>query len=151
MFSRLDSCQDTNTHIVATSRLTHVILGLFTTWASGSAVTKSFEASASLSAKYLGFSGAVSGSYSTENDFSEDRQYAMFDYTQTMLQASLIDYGDNVNLDILRQEMKNVGPFDSSKVKSVQSYRDLFRTLGSHIVVGTTYGGRLTLVSTQSS
>lgn len=73
----------------------------------------------------------------------------MFDYTQTLLQASFNDYGGNVNVDVLKQEMANVGPFDPKNSESVQNYRELFRDLGSHIVVGTTYGGRLTLVSIQ--
>lgn len=120
--------------------------GSYQHWDTGTSLTSDIQGSADLSAKYLAFSGDIAGSYSVSKNFKGDRQYALFDYAQTLLGASFSNYGDNIDAEYLKRWMNAVQPFDSTNADSIKRYKSMFHDLGSHIVVGTTYGGRLALV-----
>lgn len=91
----------------------------------------------------------ASAKSSVSRSFTEETQYALFGFNQNLLQVSFQDYVGEFDVIGLLQRIKNVPKFDpNSPVPAVVSqYQSLFRTIGSHIITGTSYGCRYQLVS----
>lgn len=118
-------------------------------WADGVTTAQEIKADASLSAKYMAVSGDASVDYSVNSTFQKDRSYALFSYNQTVATCAFAQWGDSVDTATLASAILKLKlqPFDSTNSDIIESYKTLFSTLGSHIVVGATYGGRLQMVT----
>ena len=55
-------------------------------------------------------------------------------------------YEKLVNEDNLLFAIHRLPTFDASKPENLQAYRDLFSSIGTHVIIGVTYGSRLTFV-----
>jgi hypothetical protein len=97
----------------------------------------------------MAVSGDASVSYSVDSTFEEDRSYVLFSYNQLVATCAFKSWGQSVDKNTLAKAISrlNLVPFDPSDKKVVDSYRSLFEVLGSHIVVGATYGGRMQMVT----
>lgn len=115
----------------------------------GATAAKEIKANSSLSAQYMAVSGDASVSYSVDSTFQENRSYALFSYNQTVATCEFASWGESVDTNILKKAISgfNLQPFDPKDADIIASYRELFSILGSHIVVGATYGGRLQMVT----
>ena len=63
------------------------------------------------------------------------------------MQAQLVDFGDSINESNLTNRLSNIDPFDSNNPSVVNQYKVFFDTMGTHVVVGATYGASLQMVS----
>ena len=117
------------------------------TWANGNDAYSAFQADASLKAKYLGIQGGASVDYSIQKAFSISEQVYLFSYLQRLLIVSLDDYFSYINVGTLKGIFSNIKPWDSTDTTIVNSYKDLFSSLGSHAIIGATYGSALNVVS----
>ncbi|CAN9356341.1 unnamed protein product [Alternaria alternata] len=113
-------------------------------WKDGTSTAEALKADASLSAQYMAISGDASISYSVDRSFEEDRSYSLFSYNQTVADVKFKSYGQSIDKDTLATAISrlNLQPWDSANKDVVNTYKTLFNVLGSHIVVGATYGGR---------
>lgn len=84
--------------------------------------------------------------YSITKSFTSDEQCSMFSSNQNMLEVSFEDWDSYINSNALKARLATLDPFDPTKPDNVAGYRSLFRTLGSHIIAGTSYGACLQLV-----
>ncbi|KAF5615342.1 hypothetical protein F25303_13809 [Fusarium sp. NRRL 25303] len=101
----------------------------------------------------MAVSGDASVSYSVDSTFEEDRSYALFSYNQLVATCAFESWGQSVDKITLATAISglNLLPFDPSNKSIIDSYRSLFEILGSHIVVGATYGGRMQMTTFASN
>lgn len=87
--------------------------------------------------------------YSIDKTFSDDKQYAMYAFNQFLLTASFDDFAGAINDTDLPARLVNMQYFDPTSPdfpNILSSYKSFFATFGSHVITGTNYGARLTLV-----
>lgn len=101
---------------------------------------------ASLSASYMAVQGDVSASYAIKKAFSKEYQYDLFNYNALLLDVKFDSYASHINEPYLRQQMSRIPPWNPRNPDTIDLYRSLFGTIGSHIITGVNYGGRLQLV-----
>lgn len=100
-----------------------------------------------IAARYTAVSGGASASYAIGKTFREEYQYYMFSFNEVRIHVEMQDYGKDVNEQFLLRRMSRIKPFDPRSQESIQAYKSLFATIGSHIITSATYGARLQLVS----
>ncbi|KAI1619206.1 hypothetical protein EDD37DRAFT_584745 [Exophiala viscosa] len=117
-------------------------------WKDGTSTAEALKTNASLSAQYMAVSGDVSISYCVNSSFEEDRSYSLFSYNQNVADVKFKSYGQSIDKDTLATAISglNLQNWDPANKDVVNSYKTLFNVLGSHIVVGATYGGRFQMV-----
>ena len=91
--------------------------------------------------------GDISASYAIKKAFSKDYQYDLFNYNALLLDVKMSNYGRYVDEKFLRRTMDRIPKWDPSKPDVIEQYRSLFSTIGSHIITGVNYGGRVQLVA----
>ncbi|KAI4186371.1 MAG: hypothetical protein L6R41_003527 [Letrouitia leprolyta] len=98
-----------------------------------------------IAARYTAVSGGASASYAIGKTFREEYQYYMFSFNEVRIHVEMQDYGKDVNEQFLLRRMSRIKPFDPRSQESIQAYKSLFATIGSHIITSATYGARLQL------
>ncbi|KAL8898550.1 MAG: hypothetical protein Q9207_006640 [Kuettlingeria erythrocarpa] len=98
-----------------------------------------------LAANYMSVSGGVSASYAVQKTFQKTFQYYMMVHNQMLVQAGFEDYGSAINEPMLKARLSRIPEFDPRSLSTVEQYKSLFATLGSHIITGVNYGGRFQL------
>ena len=84
--------------------------------------------------------------------FQEKYQYALYEYNAPQLQVKFLDYKKDVEWPFLSDSVKRQpSPFDSSDAKIVESYRKFFNLLGTHVIVGVSFGARMTCAAWASN
>ena len=121
--------------------------GDFSKFASGEDAARAIGLDSSLAARYMAVSGGVSASYAVKKTFQKNYQYGLFAYNQVLIHVELEDFAAAVDENLLLQRLSRIDKFDTQKTESIQQYRSLFSTIGTHIITGANYGGRLQLVS----
>lgn len=114
---------------------------------SGTDAAKSFQADASLSAKYLAVSGSVDATYAINKTFHNDYQYAMFSYNQHLYFSQFEDFASSIQEQLIKNRVNQLKPFDPTDNAVIDTYRSFFKTMGSHCITGAGYGSRMQLVS----
>ena len=101
----------------------------------------------------MAVSGDASVGYSVDSTFESDRSYSLFSYNQLVANVKFKSYGQSIDKNTLATAISsfNLQPFDPSRKDIVASYKNLFNVLGSHIVVGASYGGRFQMVRSKYS
>ncbi len=94
----------------------------------------------------MSVSGGVSASYAVQKTFQKTFQYYMMVHNQMLVQAGFEDYGSAINEPMLKARLSRIPEFDPRSLSTVEQYKSLFATLGSHIITGVNYGGRFQLV-----
>ena len=82
--------------------------------------------------------------------FQESYQYGIFDFHSTMCTVEFVGengYQDNVAEDRLLWAVHRLPPFNERQTDTVRAYRDLFSSIGTHVITEVTYGARLSFVS----
>lgn len=126
----------------------HITTASYNSYSDGTNAASSIEADASLAGKYMAVEIDVSANYSISKTFNSAYQYALFSFNQNLLQVGFEDWGDSINEDGIIARLKSIpDKFDPGNPDVVNSYRRLFKTMGSHIITGASYGGRFQLVS----
>jgi len=105
----------------------------------------------SLSGSYMAVQGDISASYAIKKAFSKSYQYDLFSYNALLLDVKVSNYGHYVDEKFLSRTMDRIPKWDPRKPDIIEQYRSLFSTIGSHIITGVDYGGRLQLVSSPSA
>lgn len=95
----------------------------------------------------MAIGGDISANYAIQKTFQKQYQYAMFAFNQVLLEVGFDDYAKTVDEVLLLRRLRRMDPFDPRKPGVIQQYRSLFATIGTHIITGANYGGRLQLVS----
>ncbi|KAF2277724.1 uncharacterized protein EI97DRAFT_415284 [Westerdykella ornata] len=113
---------------------------------SGTQAASSITADASLSAKYMAVTVGVSANYSISKMFQGFYSYALFSYNQNLIQASIDSWADNIHEDNLKKRLSTLPTWDPTNDDTVGRYKRFFRSFGTHIITGTSYGGRFQLV-----
>lgn len=117
---------------------------------SGSEASEALRTEASVKAEYLAVSGSGGFEYGINKNFKSSKSYYMYTYGQDLVQTHVSNWGDAVNdkalHKALRPELKKQ-KWDPNDADTVSLYRNLFSTVGTHIVTGAAYGSRLSLVS----
>ena len=113
-------------------------------------------------ARALVYGGSLEASYkvilqadasldrSVEENYQDFYQYGMFSSHAQLVQASITDYGDAINEEVLRDYVDKLARFDQTDTAIVQDYKLLFQLLGTHIIIEVSYGSRLSLVGAWS-
>ena len=92
-------------------------------------------------------SGSASTNYAIKKMFHSSYQYALFNYNETLLQIRFADIRSAINETVIKGRLEQLATFDSSKNDIVADYKKLFKTLGTHVITGASYGGRFQLVN----
>jgi hypothetical protein len=95
----------------------------------------------------MAVSGDVSASYAVRKTFQHNYQYGLFAYNQVLIHVELEDFAAAVDENLLLHRLSRIDKFDSQKTEIIQQFKSLFSTIGTHIITGANYGGRLQLVS----
>ncbi len=101
----------------------------------------------SLAGSYMAVQGDISASYAIRKAFSKSYQYDLFNYNALLLDVKVSNYGHYVEEKFLSRTMDRIPKWDPRKPDVIEQYRSLFSTIGSHIITGVNYGGRIQLVS----
>ncbi|KAK7688952.1 hypothetical protein QCA50_007643 [Cerrena zonata] len=116
------------------------------TYPTGSDAAQNLQADSTLAETLLPLSSVLSTTRWIRDLFVEDHQYALFGHTRGQYLAQLGDFIEQVNEGAIKTKVAALPPFDSNIKESVSKWRELFRTMGSHIITGTTYGARFQLM-----
>ncbi|KAI0055561.1 hypothetical protein BV25DRAFT_1921709 [Artomyces pyxidatus] len=108
----------------------------FETFANGIEAIQALSANGTLADIALPVSG---------RSFSVGRQYALHGYSLTLFDAKFESFSEWVDVDVLKQQLLQLPSFDASKKDTISAYRACFASLGSHVIVGTTYGAQFLL------
>ena len=95
----------------------------------------------------MAVSGDVSASYAVRKTFQHNYQYGLFAYNEILIRVAFEDFIPAVDENLLLQRMSRIDKFDSQDTEIIRQYKSLFSTIGTHIITGANYGGRLQLVS----
>jgi hypothetical protein len=101
----------------------------------------------SLAGSYMAVQGDISASYAIRKAFSKRYQYDLFNYNALLLDVKVSNYGHYVDEKFLSRTMDRIPKWDPRKPDVIEQYRSLFSIIGSHIITGVNYGGRIQLVS----
>ncbi|KAI4193184.1 MAG: hypothetical protein LQ350_008433 [Teloschistes chrysophthalmus] len=118
----------------------------YNSFKSGDKAASSIAIDASLAANYMAIGGDISANYAIQKTFQKQYQYAMFAFNQVLLEVGFDDYAKTVDEVLLLRRLRRMDPFDPRKPGVIQQYRSLFATIGTHIITGANYGGRLQLL-----
>lgn len=83
---------------------------------------------------------------SIKASFSNDYQYLFFSHYAESLQVKFGGWQSTINERALRGWVDRVGRWDPTNKDTVEDYRSVFETIGTHIITGATFGARLQLV-----
>lgn len=100
----------------------------------------------SLAGSYMAVQGDISASYAIRKAFSKSYQYDLFNYNALLLDVKMSNYAHFVDEKFLSRTMDRIPKWNPSKPDVIEQYRSLFSTIGSHIITGVNYGGRIQLV-----
>ena len=78
----------------------------------------------------------------------EDYEYYMSTFKSTSVIAGFEDIQDQVDEANLKWEVSRVPRWDPNSDDSLTAFANFFAYIGSHVIVGTTYGARFSLVRT---
>ncbi|MCJ1292858.1 hypothetical protein MMC34_004411 [Xylographa carneopallida] len=115
----------------------------FDQYKNGTEAAATIEGSANAAANYLCLSGSAGLSYSITKTYQKSYAWALYSFKEYLLQAQLVDFGDSINESNLTNRLSNIDPFDSNNPSVVNQYKVFFDTMGTHVVVGATYGASL--------
>ncbi|OJA12170.1 hypothetical protein AZE42_05960 [Rhizopogon vesiculosus] len=119
--------------------------GNYTTYATGTEASSTFQADASLSVRYMAVSASASASYALEKSFKRDDQFAFYSFNADTYLASLRDYADLLNETALTKRLDDMPKFDGDDDDSLTQWKDFFASFGSHIILNASYGARFQL------
>ncbi|KAK7688953.1 hypothetical protein QCA50_007644 [Cerrena zonata] len=117
----------------------------YTLYKSGTDAATSFQADASLSAKYMAVSGSVDATYAINKTFHNEYQYALFSYNQHLYVTQFEDFASFIQEAVIKSRINQLKPFDPTNNDVVDSYRSFFKSMGSHCITGASYGSRMQL------
>ena len=123
-----------------------ISIASYTLFKSGTDAANSFQADASLSAKYMAVSGSVDATYSINKTFHNEYQYALFAFNQHLWLTQFEDFASSIQEALIKNRVTQLKPFDSNDNAVVDTYRSFFKTMGSHCITGASYGSRMQLV-----
>ena len=108
------------------------------------------KAGGSLEAQYKVVKGGATVDAGVQKQFSDLYQYGIFDFHHTLFNVGFAGgggYQENLAEDRLLSTVHRLPTFNAHDKFVVRAYRDLFSSVGTHVIVGMTYGARLTYVS----
>jgi hypothetical protein len=125
----------------------------YVTYKSGSEAGEAFKTDPTIFTRFLAVNSTDhSIQYKITKVFLHSEQYAFFDFSVTLYLADLRDYIELLNETLLKQRVQALPfPFDSKKNDTIKKYRDFFKLIGSHVILGTTYGAEYQFVSSRPS
>lgn len=94
----------------------------------------------------MAVSGSISANYSIAKMFQASYSYALFSYNATAIHVSVEGWGDQINEDGLKRRLKNLPKWVGDVPDTIGKYRRFFRTEGTHVITGATYGSKFQLV-----
>ena len=122
----------------------------FITFQDGKSAASALAAGGSLEAKYKVVQGDATIDVGVAKQFQESYEYGLFDFHNTMYSVDFVGengYQEDVAEDKLLWAVHRLPPFNPRQKDTVRAYRDLFSQVGTHVIIGATYGARLTFVS----
>ncbi|KAJ6573149.1 hypothetical protein DFH09DRAFT_1152398 [Mycena vulgaris] len=120
-------------------------------YSSGIAATSALERDASLAFSFLAVSLDVSASHSIRRCFEEKSQYALYCINSTHYTVTLGNYGAYLNEGSIQRCISGLPtPFVPSP-DVIKEYKRFFGTIGSHVIIGLTYGARFQMCISSST
>ena len=123
--------------------------GTTQTFKSGSEASEALAAHLSGSLSYKIVQGDAYVDAGIENKFSDNKQYAMFGFTGSLVTAEFAPatgYKPYINDEDLLDQMNVLAPWDENNATTKEDFMTFFETMGTHIVKQADYGSRLSLV-----
>ncbi|KAL0068333.1 hypothetical protein AAF712_004720 [Marasmius tenuissimus] len=118
----------------------------FVTFPTGEDATLEFNSDSSLSPRLLPITGGSSMMRPLANFNKSDYQYTYYCLRQPRYLATLSNYDDLFNTEILLEAVQGLPSFSEQIDESVVAeYRKFFQTIGSHVITGVEYGSALYL------
>ncbi|KAL9051783.1 MAG: hypothetical protein Q9206_004569, partial [Seirophora lacunosa] len=111
----------------------------------GEDAAKALSGDSSLAANYMAVTGNVAASYAVSKTFQRNYQYFLFAHNHVRIHVELDNYQGAVDEELLLRRLRRMNRWDPRSQATIEQYRTLFRTIGTHIIVSADYGGRLQL------
>lgn len=124
-----------------------LLQGSYKVFKTGSEAFNELKFGGKLAGKYKVVEGDASLDLSLRGTYKDSMQYFIFDFQYTMLQVEFVEWGKNIARDKLSEILFRLPRFDETKKDSIRAYREFFSLVGTHVVIGATYGARLSIVS----
>ena len=117
------------------------------TFADGSSAATAIQVGGKLEGRYEVVTGDASINVGVSKSFRKEFQYAFFSYNQAQLQVSFDNYHNQIDEPVIKALMQGLPHFDGSNLGVLESYKQIFTLLGTHIITQVSYGSRMTMVS----
>ncbi|KAL8998631.1 MAG: hypothetical protein Q9169_002382 [Polycauliona sp. 2 TL-2023] len=112
---------------------------------SGDEAFQALSADTDAYARYYAVSGGVTAAYAVKKSLQKSYQYLMMAHNRVQVIVHFVDFEDAINERMLRRRLDRIPTFDPRNEEIVESYRNLFSSIGSHVITGLTYGDRFQL------
>lgn len=99
-----------------------------------------------MEARYYAVSGGATAAYAVKKSLQRNYQYLMMVHNNVAVNVHFVDYDTAINEAMLRRGLDRIDQFDPQNKDTIEQYRSLFATIGSHIITGLNYGDRFQLV-----
>ncbi|KAG8527676.1 uncharacterized protein KY384_007829 [Bacidia gigantensis] len=112
------------------------------TWINGIEARTNLAAGGSASASYKIVSGDASLDVGLDTKLEQDFQYSFAAYTAKELGASLSDYKQDVQTDMIKKDLAQFPEIDGTDKENLRRWDAFFSAYGSHVIKNTDYGYR---------
>jgi hypothetical protein len=119
----------------------------YVTFKNGSEALTAFKTDPAIYNRFLYVSSAAGNTIPDRlaKIFGDSDQYALFSFNAALYSADLRNPSSHLNEIILKRRLEDLPyPFNADTVKA---YRDFFKSSGSYVITGVTYGAAYELVS----
>ena len=99
-----------------------------------------------MNARYYAVTGGATAAYAVKKSLQRNYQYLMIVHNNVVVNVHFVDYDTAINEAMLRRRLDRIAKFDPQNQDTIEQYRSLFATIGSHIITGLNYGDRFQLV-----
>ncbi|KAL8882062.1 MAG: hypothetical protein Q9192_007655 [Flavoplaca navasiana] len=112
---------------------------------SGDEAYQAMSGDTDVNARYYAVSGGVSAAYAVKKSLQRNYQYLMMAHNNIGVNVRFVEFDKAINEPMLRRRLDRIPKFDANNQDTVEQYRILFSTIGSHIITGLNYGDRFQL------
>ncbi|KAI4229419.1 MAG: hypothetical protein L6R36_000873 [Xanthoria steineri] len=112
---------------------------------SGDDAFQAISGNTDVEARYYAVSGGATAAYAVKKSLQRNYQYLMMVHNNVAVNVHFVDYDTAINEAMLRRGLDRIDQFDPQNKDTIEQYRSLFATIGSHIITGLNYGDRFQL------
>ncbi|CAL8582343.1 hypothetical protein XPA_008010 [Xanthoria parietina] len=96
-------------------------------------------------ARYYAVTGGATAAYAVKKSLQRNYQYLRMVHNNGVVNVHFVDYDTAINEAMLRRRLDRIDKFNPQNQDTIEQYRSLFASIGSHIITGLNYGDRFQL------